>query len=86
MEIDLNGASHQLPDAQSVQALMTDLYAAQQVTSQTTSQTTSPGTTVLPKQGLAVAVNREVVPRGQWPLRILCAGDKVDIVRAIGGG
>ena len=82
MEINLNGAPYHLTGSQSVQALLTDLYAAQQVTS----QTTSPGATVLPKQGLAVAVNREVVPRGQWPLRILCAGDKVDIVRAIGGG
>ena len=78
MEIELNGAPHQLAEAQSLQALMTDLYANQQTTSQ--------GAASLPKQGLAVAVNREVVPRGQWSLRILCAGDKVDIVRAIGGG
>jgi sulfur carrier protein len=82
MEIHLNGAPYQLIASQSVQALLTNFYAAQQVTS----QTTSPAAAVLPKQGLAVAVNREVVPRGQWPLRILCAGDKVDIVRAIGGG
>ena len=37
-------------------------------------------------QPLALAVNRAVVPRQQWPLRRLGAGDKVDIVRAIGGG
>ncbi|MEH6436358.1 sulfur carrier protein ThiS [Massilia sp. DD77] len=37
-------------------------------------------------QGIAVAVNREVVPRPQWPQRRLAARDKVDIVRAIGGG
>ncbi|MDB5797205.1 MAG: thiS1 [Paucimonas sp.] len=34
----------------------------------------------------AVAVNREVVPRQQWPARRFCAADQVDIVRAIGGG
>ncbi len=37
-------------------------------------------------QAVAVAVNREVVPRQQWPGRQLQAKDKVDIVRAIGGG
>jgi sulfur carrier protein len=38
------------------------------------------------QQAVAVAVNREVVPRGQWPQRQLQARDRVDIVRAIGGG
>jgi len=37
-------------------------------------------------QALALAVNRNVVPRQQWPERVLQARDKVDIVRAIGGG
>ncbi|SFC64610.1 sulfur carrier protein ThiS [Massilia yuzhufengensis] len=38
------------------------------------------------EQAVAVAVNREVVPRPQWPQRQLQARDRVDIVRAIGGG
>ena len=37
-------------------------------------------------QALALAVNRSVVPRKQWPQRELQPLDKVDIVRAIGGG
>jgi len=37
-------------------------------------------------QALALAVNRQVVPRQQWNLRALARQDKVDIVRAIGGG
>ena len=37
-------------------------------------------------QALALAVNRSVVPRQQWPARVLQPRDKVDIVRAIGGG
>jgi sulfur carrier protein len=37
-------------------------------------------------QALALAVNRNVVPRQQWPQRELQPQDKVDIVRAIGGG
>jgi sulfur carrier protein len=36
-------------------------------------------------QALALAVNRNVVPR-KWPQRQLQAQDKVEIVRAIGGG
>jgi sulfur carrier protein len=40
----------------------------------------------LSNQALAVAVNREVVPRPLWAGRQFVAGDKVDIVRAIGGG
>jgi sulfur carrier protein len=37
-------------------------------------------------QKLAVAVNRQVVPRLQWASYKLLARDRVDIVRAIGGG
>jgi len=37
-------------------------------------------------KGIAVAVNRKVVPRQQWQERQLQARDRVDIVRAIGGG
>ena len=37
-------------------------------------------------QAVALAVNRQVVPRQPWGLRPLAQQDKVDIVRAIGGG
>jgi len=37
-------------------------------------------------KALAVAVNREVVPRQLWAERSLQPHDRVDIVRAIGGG
>jgi sulfur carrier protein len=40
----------------------------------------------LAHQALALAVNRTVVPRQGWGARALQAQDKVDIVRAIGGG
>jgi len=40
----------------------------------------------LSNQALALAVNRNVVPRALWPQRVLQAQDQVDIVRAIGGG
>lgn len=40
----------------------------------------------LTNQALAVAVNREVVPRATWLNRRFAEGDKIDIVRAIGGG
>ncbi|MCC2961758.1 sulfur carrier protein ThiS [Massilia sp. IC2-278] len=37
-------------------------------------------------QAVALAVNRQVVPRQQWNERLLVQQDRVDIVRAIGGG
>ena len=40
----------------------------------------------LEHQALALAVNRQVVPRKRWPEQVLQPHDKVDIVRAIGGG
>ncbi len=40
----------------------------------------------LTNQALAIAVNREVVPRARWREHKFTGGDKVDIVRAIGGG
>lgn len=40
----------------------------------------------LAQQALAVAVNREVVPRSLWGQRVLQPHDRVDLVRPIGGG
>jgi sulfur carrier protein len=42
----------------------------------------------LPAQarGVAVAVDAEVVPRGQWPDHELNEGARVEVVRAIQGG
>jgi sulfur carrier protein len=37
-------------------------------------------------KAVAVAINREIVPRSQWPQRQLQPADRVDVVRAIGGG
>lgn len=35
---------------------------------------------------LAVAVNRDVVPRSTYPARRLAPGDRVEILEAVGGG
>jgi sulfur carrier protein len=40
----------------------------------------------LSNQALALAVNRNVVPRQQWRERAVRPGDQVEVVRAIGGG
>jgi len=37
-------------------------------------------------QRLAIEVNQEIVPRGEYAAHRLRAGDRVEIVRAIGGG
>ena len=43
-------------------------------------------TLALTQQSLAVAVNRQVVPRAMWAQRELEPQDRVELVRAIGGG
>jgi len=40
----------------------------------------------LADQRIALEVNREIVPRGEYASTKLRAGDRVEIVRAIGGG
>ncbi len=40
----------------------------------------------LPATGVAVALNGEVVPRGEWAETLVSAGDKIEVVHAIGGG
>ena len=40
----------------------------------------------LENKRLAVEVNLEIIPRSQFDRHILSAGDKVEIVQAIGGG
>jgi sulfur carrier protein len=37
-------------------------------------------------RGVAVAVDAEVVPRGEWPARELSEGARVEVLRAIQGG
>ena len=37
-------------------------------------------------QSIAIAVNREIVPRNKWQECLLQVSDRVDVVRAIGGG
>jgi sulfur carrier protein len=44
------------------------------------------GALQLDGQALALAVNRAVVPRQRWREVALAGADRVDIVRAIGGG
>jgi sulfur carrier protein len=40
----------------------------------------------LPQRGVAVAVDAEVVPRGEWPKHELNEGARVEVLRAIQGG
>ncbi|MFZ3003616.1 MAG: sulfur carrier protein ThiS [Undibacterium umbellatum] len=40
----------------------------------------------LSQQTIAVAVNRQIIPRSHWEEHQLQGDDKVDVVRAIGGG
>lgn len=38
------------------------------------------------RRGIAVAVDAEVVPRGEWDVRVLRDGDRVEVVTAVQGG
>ena len=38
------------------------------------------------RKGVAVAVNGAVVPRAEWPARLLAAADRVLIIQATQGG
>ena len=38
------------------------------------------------EDGVAVAVNGEIIPRRQWREREVCNGDHLEIVRAVQGG
>ncbi|MCY4036435.1 MAG: sulfur carrier protein ThiS [bacterium] len=53
-------------------------------------QDVAPGCTVAalaPNQrGVAVAVNREIVPRSEWNQALLAEGDRVEILEAAQGG
>jgi sulfur carrier protein len=40
----------------------------------------------VPDRGVAVAVDAEVVPRGEWPEHELSEGARVEVLRAIQGG
>lgn len=40
----------------------------------------------LSQQAIAVAVNRQIIPKSRWAEHQLQVDDKVDVVRAIGGG
>ena len=38
------------------------------------------------ERGVAVAVDAEVVPRGEWPAHVLSEGARIEVLRAIQGG
>lgn len=40
----------------------------------------------LDRDGIAVAVNRAVVPRSRHPEHRLAEGDRVEVIQAVGGG
>lgn len=35
---------------------------------------------------IAVEINREIIPRSEHADRLICAGDVVEVIHAIGGG
>lgn len=39
-----------------------------------------------PGKGIAVAINQSIVPRSEWPTRLLIPADKVTLITATQGG
>ncbi|MGJ7915977.1 sulfur carrier protein ThiS [Massilia sp. LXY-6] len=70
IELELNGAPYVFDAAQPEAATLDALVEALGMTG----------------QALALAVNRRVVPRERWRETVLAPRDRVDVVRAIGGG
>ena len=40
----------------------------------------------LPHRGVAVAVDAEVIPRGEWGTHVVADGARVEVVTAVQGG
>ncbi|MBI4196789.1 MAG: sulfur carrier protein ThiS [Deltaproteobacteria bacterium] len=40
----------------------------------------------IPLSAMAIAVNREIVPRSEFPLFKIKEGDQIEVVKAVGGG
>ncbi|SEI61163.1 sulfur carrier protein [Dyadobacter koreensis] len=38
------------------------------------------------KKGIAIAINQAIVPKTEWPVRILHPEDKITLIRATQGG
>ncbi len=38
------------------------------------------------RRGIAIEVNREIVPKGEYGRKRLVEGDRIEIVRMVGGG
>ncbi|MES2644061.1 MAG: sulfur carrier protein ThiS [Myxococcota bacterium] len=39
-----------------------------------------------PPEGVAVALNGEVIPRAEHGTRVIVEGDRIEVIRAVGGG
>ncbi|RQO74092.1 thiamine biosynthesis protein ThiS [Pedobacter sp. KBW06] len=40
----------------------------------------------IPVQGIAVAINQNIIPKTDWPKRELQAGDRITVIKATQGG
>ena len=72
MQVRLNGAPRELAD----HATVADAVAAVAEVAEGAASA----------KGIAVAVNGEVIPRSRWYDVRLAADDRVEVLRAVGGG
>jgi thiazole synthase len=81
MRIDLNGEWRELPEA----ATLADAVREARDAPDASTALHGPGST-LEARGVAVALDGEVVPRGEWQATALREGQSVEVLAAIQGG
>lgn len=86
MKIMLNGQSVSIADGGVVATAVVEALAAASGDGSGDGCAVGAAAVSIPADGLAVAVNGEVVPRSQWDSHRLAAGDCVDVLTAFVGG
>lgn len=89
MQIVLNGSTVTIAEGAAVTAAVVKVLTPQSETTPRThvsGDSANTATVDVPSDGLAVAVNGEVVPRSQWDTHTLNAEDNVDVLTAFVGG
>jgi len=80
-DLQVNGEARRVPEGCTVAGLLDILEAEGMLAGE--GRGTEPDR---PGRRVAVAVNREVVPRSRFAEHALSAGDRVEILEAVGGG
>ena len=85
MRIELNGEPRELPEAATLADAVREARGASNGAIPPSAAGADPGATT-DARGVAVALDGEVVPRGEWEATVLREGQSVEVLAAIQGG